>query len=117
MPHGIETDDKKYKHKKRNEIKWLAEDLYEIRKTYENYIDSIRPDEKKEKSSTVTKEEKTVLTSVRVVQILILGILGSIILIGGVYMFMKDNNVVSIPLVLIGAVFVIALVLNVIYRK
>lgn len=117
MVQGIETDDKKYKHKKRNDEKWLAKDMLVWKRYVERDIAEKASQNEKEKNISITKDRKKTFTPVRVLQILILGIFGPIILIGGLYMFMMDNSVVAIPLVLIGAVLVIALILNEIYKK
>ena len=117
MVKGIETDDKKYKHKKGNIEKEMCEDMNVWKRYIQRDITKKRYSNEMGISSSESKKEVKKLTPVRVLQILILGIFGPITLIGGVYMFMKENNVVAIPLILIGAVFVIALFLNEAYRK
>ncbi len=117
MVRGIATDNKKYKHKKRNDEKDMCEDMLVWRRYIQRDIDKLRNRNQKEISTSEKKDEKETISPVRVLQILILGILGPIILIGGVYMLINEINIVSVNLVLIGAVFVIALILNEIYRE
>ena len=117
MVKGIEIDDSTYKHKKRDDVKWLSEDLNIIRKITEGYIDSIRPDGTRAGEKKVLQDEHVLITPVRVFEILLLGLLGPIVLIGGFVMFMNGYPIVSIPVIFIGLVMVIALVLNEIYRK
>jgi len=78
-------------------------------------ITKLRNHKEKEISKPEKKEEKKILTPVRVLEILILGIFGPITLIAGIYA-MSSNFVVGLPIAAIGAVFVIALILNEIFR-
>ena len=112
MVQGIETGEKNYKHKKKNDIKYLSRDGMQIRKTAESIIDENRPERKEKKSSN----KEVTITPMRAFQLLVLGVFGPIILIGGIYMFMMDNAVIAIPIVLLGLVMVIALILNEIYK-
>lgn len=43
MVRGIATDNKRYKHIKRSDEKWLCKDLQVFKRTVEKYIDDIRP--------------------------------------------------------------------------
>jgi hypothetical protein len=96
MVQGIETDNKKYKHKKRNDTKWLSEDLNEIRKTTEKYIDSIRPEDEKEINGYPKKSKKKTMTIDRIIAIILLGIFGPIALVIGIYLNLQENYVIGI---------------------
>lgn len=37
MARGIVTDNNRYKHKKRNDVSWLTEDLHAFNRTVEKY--------------------------------------------------------------------------------
>jgi len=110
MVQGIETDNKKYKHKKRNDEKWLTKDLQEFRKTTEKYIDSIRPNNEKQLYGQ-KQTNKSSMIIVRIITIILLGIFGSISLFTGIILIFKENYVLGIPISSIGAVFVISFIL------
>ena len=116
MVRGIATDSNRYKHKKRNDEKWLCEDMLVWKRYVEKYIDNLRPNDEKEINKSVKKGKKKMLTVSRVFEILILGVFGSITLITGIYILLKGNFVLGVPLAIIGAIFVIALILNEKYR-
>ena len=109
MVHGLATDDKKYKHKKRNNLKWLCKDLNVYKKTVEKYIDNLRSKDEIEIKSVM-------MTLDRIIAILFLGIFGSITLITGICLIIKGNYVLGVPLGFIGAVFVVAFCLYEKYR-
>lgn len=112
MVQGIETGDKKYKHKKKNDVKWLTKDLNEIRKTAENYIDSKRSDNDEEINVTVKKSISETCSFIRIIAI-ILGIMGFFTLISGIYLLLiiQENFVISITTSLIGLVFLVTFIL------
>ncbi len=56
MTKGVETDSKGHKHIKRDDEKWLFKDLYDIRKTIKNYINSMRPSEENKIEKSVKKD-------------------------------------------------------------
>jgi hypothetical protein len=116
MVQGIETDSKKYKHINRDDEKWLCEDLYVFRKTVEKYIDNLRPNDENEINKSVKKSKKKMMTIDRIIAILFLGIFGSITLITGIYLIIKENYLLGAPLGLFGAVFVVAFYLYEKYR-
>ena len=115
---GIDTDSNKYKHKKRNDEKWLGEDMLVWRRYVERDIQKLRNKNKKEMIPSSKDRKNEMLTVTRALQILILGVFGPITLLAGVYLtlIIKGNYVVGIPIILIGAIFVIALILNEKYR-
>jgi len=115
MVRGIATDNK-YKHKKRNDEKDMCEDMLVWKRYVERDITELGSRNEKEIDTSVTKKENKTLTPVRVLEILILGIFGPITLIAGIYMLLIENYVVGVPLTIIGAIFVIALILNEKYR-
>jgi len=116
MVHGIATDNKRYKHKKLNDEKWLSEDMLVWRRYVERDIQQSGIKNDKEVNKSSNNMSKKMLTGTRVFQILILGVFGPITLIAGLYMLIKENYVAGIPFTLIGAIFVIALILNEKYR-
>jgi len=115
MVRGIATDSKKYKHVQRNE-KWLTKELHDIKKTVEHYIDEVRPAAEKEITKTFTKSKKKSMTVDRILAILFLGIFGSITLITGIYLIIKQTYLVGVSLGVFGLVFVICFVLFERYR-
>ena len=117
MGHGIDTSSTKNKPVTMNDEKWLGEDMLVWRRYVERDIQELGRKNEKETKSAVKKRRKTPLSATRVLQILILGVLGPVIFTGGLLLLLaKENYVVGIPFTIIGAIFVIALVLNEIYR-
>lgn len=114
MVRGIATDNKKYKHKNRNDEKWLCEDLYVYRKTVEKYIDNLRPKDEEETAKSLKKKKEMTLD--RIIAILILGIFGSITVIFGIYMIIKGIYIIGVPSGVFGAIFVISFLLFEKYR-
>ena len=112
MIHGISTDNKKYKHINRNEIKWLCKDLHYFKRITEKYIDHIRPDDEKEPDKSLRK----MMTVDRVIAIIFLGIFGSATLVTGIYLLMKGTYLMGVPLSIFGVVFVLAFFLFERYR-
>jgi hypothetical protein len=112
MVQGIETGDKKYKHKKKDDVKWLAKDLNEIRKTAENYIDSKRPKNDEELNVTVKRGMSETWSFIRIIAI-ILGIIGFFSLLFGIYLLfiIQGNFVIGITGCLIGLVFLLTFIL------
>ena len=110
MVQGIETDDKIYRHKKKDDIKYLSKDLNVFRRTVEKYINSLRPADEKEVDSSLKKEKKRV-TIVDIISIGLLGIFGSLTLIIGMYLIVNENFVLGVPLGVFGAVSVICFIL------
>lgn len=112
MTKGVETDSKRYKHIKRDDEKWLFKDLYDIRKTIKNYINSIRPSEE----NKIEKSVKKGMSIGRIIAILFLGLFGSIMLIVGIYLIINANYVLGVSLGIFGFVFLVAFFLNEMYR-
>jgi|SRR4030042_1982285 len=108
MTKGIETGSKKYTHINRDDEKWLFKDLYDIRKTIEDYIDLIRPNDE----NKIDKSVKKTMTIGRIISILFLGLFGLIMFIVGIYLITKVNYVIGISLVIFGSVFLVAFYLN-----
>ena len=116
MVHGIGTDGK-YKRRKMDDEQWLSEDMLVWRRYVERDIQELGRKNEKEMKSSVRTKEKRPLSVTRVLEILILGVLGPVIFIGGLLLpLVKENYVVGIPCTMIGAIFVIALLLNEICR-
>ena len=115
MVRGLGTDDKQYKHIDRSDEKWLCEDLNVFRRTVEKYIDRIRPDDEKN-IGTSEKRRNQNMTIIRILAILFLGIFGSMNLITGVYLLIKEIYVLGIPLTVFGTICIIAFCLFEIYR-
>ncbi len=115
MVRGIATDSNRYKHKKRDDEKWLTEDLHVIKRTVEKYIDNLRRNEE-EINKSVKKSKKKMMTIDRVLVILILGIFGSTALITGIYLLLISNYVLGIPIGVFGAISVISFYLFEKYR-
>jgi hypothetical protein len=116
MVHGIATNNKRYEHKKMNDEKWLSEDMLVWKRYVERDMQKLVSKNKKETNESLKDSKKKTLTVIRILQILILGVFGPITLIGGLYVLIKENYVVGIPFTIIGAIFVIALILNEKYR-
>jgi hypothetical protein len=110
MVRGIATDKKKYKHKDRNDTKWLAKDLNEFRHQAEEYIDSKRPKDEKDFNYTIEKSKKKTMPFVRTI-LIILGIMGFFALIYGIYSLIQEVNILNIINTLIGAIFLGSLIL------
>jgi len=117
MVQGIETGEKKYKHKKKDDIKWLAKDVNEIRKTAENYIDSKRPNNDEEINGTVKMSTTETWSFIRIIAI-ILGIIGFFSLLSGIYLLfiIQEKFVIGITGCLIGIVFLLTFILFEKYR-
>ena len=115
MVQGIETDDKRYKHKRMDDEEWLCKDLNEYKKTVQNYIDEIRPDENKE-HEPVKKSKKKTMTFDRILAIIMLGIFGSVALITGIVLIIKEVYFTGGFLTIFGAFFVLAFILYEISR-
>lgn len=47
MAHGIETGDKTYKHLRRDDEKWLLENLHTMKRTVRKYIATLQPPKRK----------------------------------------------------------------------
>jgi uncharacterized membrane-anchored protein len=116
MTHGIETGNKKYQHIRRDDEKWLLEDLQAIKRTVRKYIASAQPPDETEAAPSEKKNHKKSMTIDRVLAFVIFGIFGLVILLLGFYLIVKENYVVGIPGVVFGIVFVLALILFEIYR-
>lgn len=111
MVKGIETNGKKIKKK---DDKWLSEDLNEIRKIAENYIESSRPDDTKKSEGFVLKSVKKSNSFIKMV-ITIIGIIGILMLIYGIYSLTIEINVLSIVNTFMGVVFLTSFILFEIY--
>ena len=110
MVKGVETDSKKFKHKKKTDETWLAKDLNEIRKMVENYIDSSRPSDDEKIQTTVTKGIKKSMPFARMIAI-ILGIIGFFSLVYGIYSLTQEITILSVINILIGTVFLASFIL------
>ena len=117
MVHGIANGSKNKKQVDKTDIKWLAKDLNDIKETVENYIDEVRPDENVEAEKTEKKIHTKKMTIDRIIAIIFLGIFGTVVLIAGIYAFIKDPNITTGFLCFIGAVFLICFILFELYRK
>lgn len=116
MVRGIATDSNRYKHKKRDDEKWLCEDLHVFKRTVEKYIDNLRCNNEEEIYKSEKKSKKKRMTIDRVLAILILGIFGSITLLTGIYLLIKSNYVLGIPIEVFGVILVISFYLFEKYR-
>ena len=115
MVRGIATDGKKYKHVHRDE-QWLCEDLHEVTRSVEHYIDRIRPSDDEQQHVSVHKSTKKTMTVDRIIAIILLGIFGSAALITGIFLLLQENYFIGAFLGLFGAIFVIAFCLFEHYR-
>jgi uncharacterized membrane protein YgcG len=115
MVRGIATDDKRYKHIYRDE-KWLTKDLHDIKKTIEHYIDSQQPAAEKESTTSLQKSTQRTMTVDRIIAIIFLGIFGSITLLTGLFLVIKQPSVFTGSLVFIGVIFIICYLLFEYYR-
>jgi hypothetical protein len=115
MAHGIETGNKKYKHIRRDDEKWLLTDLHEIKRTVQKYIARLQPPNENEKDASVKKSQK-MLTGDIILGILVLGILGSMSLLTGLYLIIQAKYDIGVPVTVFGVVFVIAFILFEKYR-
>jgi len=113
MVQGIETDSKKLSKEKKSDEKWLTKDLQDIKKTVEHYIDNVRPDGENEEDYIVKAPKSKAFKYV----IFLLGIIGIIALMMGIFLVYHAEYTGGIPLVAFGGVFVLILVLNFIYKK
>jgi hypothetical protein len=113
MVQGIESDRKNLSKVKRSDEKWFTEDLQDIKKTVEHYIDEVRPDGKNEEDYIVKTPKSKVFISV----IIFLGIIGLIALIMGIFLLYNTKYLGGIPLVVFGGVFFVIFVLNILYKK
>ena len=113
MVQGIETDSKKLSKVKKSDEKWFTKDLQDIKKTVEHYIDNVRPDGENEEDYIV----KTPNSKIFKIIVFLLGIIGLIALIMGIFLLYNAEYMGGIPLVAFGGVFVLILVLNFIYKK
>ena len=113
MVQGIETDSKKLSKEKKSDEKWLTKDLQDIKKTVEHYIDNVRPEGENEEDYLVKTPKSKAFKYV----IFLLGIIGIIALMMGIFLVYHAEYTGGIPLVAFGGVFVLILVLNFIYKK
>jgi len=116
MAHGIETDNKRYKHLRRDDEKWLFEDLYAIKNTIRKYIARLQYHDENETDTRVKQAHKKTMTIDRMIAIILLGIFGSLALLTGIFLIIKGNYVVGVMLGVFGTTFVIAFVLYEKYR-
>ena len=107
MVKGIETDNKKIEQK---DEKWLAKDLNEIRKIAEDYIDKNRPIDKIEINGKVKSGIKKSMPFARMIAIII-GIIGFLMILFGIYSLTVEINFLSILNTIIGIVFFISFIL------
>ena len=110
MVQGIETNDKKLKYKRKDDIEYLSKDLNEIRKTAEHYIDTQRPKDPKHLDTTITHPSKKHMPFARMISI-ILGIMGIFVLFHGIISITQVNLVLGVIEIIIGIVFILSLVL------
>jgi len=110
MVRGLGTDSKLYKHLTRNDDKWLFEDLRVLKRTVEQDIEEIRPDE--ESLPAAATADTKLLTVERIFPIIFPGIIGSLCLMTGLYAFIFQHQIVGLPIVLFGLICVIAFCLS-----
>lgn len=110
MVQGIETNDKKLKYKRKDDIEYLSKDLNEIRQTAEHYIDTQRPDDPENLDATITHRSKTHMQFARMISI-ILGIMGLFVLIHGIISLNQVNLVLGAIEIIIGIVFILCFIL------
>ena len=112
MVKGIETDSKKLSKLRKSDEKWFTEDLQDIKKTVEHYIDEIRPDGENEEDYIFTPKSK-----VFKYVIIFSGIIGLIALIMGIFLVYYTEYLGGVPLIVFGGVFILIFVMNIIYKK
>jgi hypothetical protein len=115
MVQGIETNDKKLKYKRKDDIKYLSKDLNEIRKTAEHYINTQRPKDSEKMDATHTNPSKKNMPFARMISI-ILGIIGIFILLHGVFSILQKMLVLGIVEIAIGIIFVVSMLLFEFYQ-
>ena len=116
MVHGIADGKNKDKYVDKTDEKWLCKDLNEYKATVQNYIDEIRPDEDAEETGKNKIKKQKKMTIDRIIAIIFLGVFGSVVLVAGLYFFIKNPGIVSGFLALIGVVFVLCFFLYEKYR-
>ena len=94
-----------------NDKKLLSDDMLLWRRYVERDTQKLGNKNKKEMNESLN-DEKKMLTVIRVLQIFILGILGLIILVVGIYSTLKASYLLGPSLSLIGTVSIIILILN-----
>jgi len=97
MAHGIETGDKTYKRLRRDDEKWLLEDLHAMKRTVRKYIATLQPPNENETDASVQKGHKKMMTLDRILAIIVLGLFGSITFLAGLYLIIKGNYLVGVP--------------------
>ena len=110
MVQGIETNDKKLKYKRKDDIEYLSKDLNEIRKTAEHYINTQRPDVPEKLDATITHRSKKHMQFARMISI-ILGIMGIFVLLHGILSLTQVNLVLGAVEIIIGIVFILSFIL------
>ena len=83
MAHGIETGDKTYKRLRRDDEKWLLEDLHAMKRTVRKYIATLQPPNENKTDTSVQKGYKKMMTLDRILAIIVLRLFGSITLLAG----------------------------------
>ena len=99
-----------------NDKKLLSDDMLLCRRYVERNIQKLGNKNKKEINESSNDDKKKMLTVIRVLQIFILGILGLIILVVGIYSTLKASYLLGPSLSLIGTVSIIILILNEKYK-
>ena len=107
---------KNKKQKKMSEEQRLGEDMLVWRRYVERDIQKAGSAIRNEIGPSTTTKEKQGISVSRALQIILLGFFGPCVLVLGLYLLVKGNGVVGVLAVIIGIVFVIALILNEKYR-
>jgi hypothetical protein len=110
MVQGIETNDKKLKYKRKDDIEYLSKDLNEIRKTAEHYINIQRPKDPKQLDTTIIHHSKKHMQFARMISAII-GIMGIFVLLHGILSINQGILVLGLVETAIGIVFIAALIL------
>lgn len=116
MVHGIETDNKKYKHFRRDDETWLLTDLQEIKRTVAQYIARLPSPGEDVTDAQVALHRKKIMIGDVILGILVLGILGSLSLLTGLYLIIQGKMGIGVPITVFGLVFLIAFILFEKYR-
>jgi cytochrome b subunit of formate dehydrogenase len=98
-----------------NDKKLLSEDMLIWRRNVERDIQKLGSKNKKEMNESLNNDKK-MLTVIKILQIFILGVLGLIILVVGIYSTLKVSYLLGPALSLIGTVSIIILILNEKYK-
>ena len=110
MVQGIETNDKKLKYKRKDDIEYLSKDLNEIRKTAEHHINTQRPKDPEKLDASFTHRSKKHMPFARMISI-ILAIMGIFVLLHSLYSITQINLILGAIETIIGVVFILSFIL------